>query len=443
LRLNPGFNAPVFSVLSNRDFRAIWYVGSLHEISRRMELLTLSLLILQLTGSLLQLSLILAINNVPRPLFSFYSGVIAERFNRRRILFVAQFINILVAAAILFLVVMGEIASWHIFVSVFLTGVTKSLEDPSRRTAIFDIVGEGRIVNALSLDTMSNTSGKIFGPFLGGFIVEHVNFLGPILGGLMVGGMVDHANFIEVFALVLALQLILLLLLLRVRIPRFARPSTIQPMWRSLSESIKFAWHSPILLGMLYITIIMNALAFPLQQFVPAIGQYHLGVGETLVGLLVAGEGLGQLIGAGTMALSRNIRLHGRVFVIGSIVVLLMAILFVWSPWYVLSFGLLVLGGAGQAGFGTMQSTITLLSAPPEMRGRMVGLMSVCIGLGTPLGAVEIGAMAAMFSTQWAISANALAGLILLAPAVLLTPLVWRPTVLGTPRAASDSGVSD
>ena len=63
-----------------------------------------------------------------------------------------------------------------------------------------------------------------------------------------------------------------------------------------------------------------------------------------------------------------------------------MAILFVWSPWYVLSFGLLVLGGAGQAGFGTMQSTITLLSAPPEMRGRMVGLMSVCIGLGTPLG---------------------------------------------------------
>ena len=51
--------------------------------------------------------------------------------------------------------------------------------------------------------------------------------------------------------------------------------------------------------------------------------------------------------------------------------------------------------------------------------------------------------MAALFSTQWAISANALAGLILLAPAVLLTPLVWRPTVLGAPRAASDPVVTD
>ncbi|MFQ6030660.1 MAG: MFS transporter, partial [Dehalococcoidia bacterium] len=150
--------------------------------------------------------------------------------------------------------------------------------------------------------------------------------------------------------------------------------------------------------------------------------------------LLVAGEGVGQLLGAGTMALTRNLRYHGRVFVIGSTAVLVMAVLFVWSPWYAVSFGLLVLGGMGQAGFGTMQSTITLLCAPQEMRGRMVGLMSFCIGIGTPLGAVEIGAMAALFSAQWAISVNALAGLALLFPALALTPLVWRPT---------DDGISE
>jgi hypothetical protein len=58
----------------------------------------------------------------------------------------------------------------------------------------------------------------------------------------------------------------------------------------------------------------------------------------------------------------------------------------------------------------------------------MVGLMSVCIGLGTPLGALEIGIMAVLFSTSWAISVNAFAGLLLLLPVLFLTPLVWGRT---------------
>jgi len=118
-----------------------------------------------------------------------------------------------------------------------------------------------------------------------------------------------------------------------------------------------------------------------------------------------------------------------------------MAILFVWSPWYALAFLVLTIGGIGQAGFGTMQSSITMLSAPRPMRGRMMGLMSFCIGLGTPLGTLEIGAVAAAFSTQWAISVNALAGLFLMIPALLLTPLVRQPAAPPpAPVAAPEPG---
>jgi MFS family permease len=73
-----------------------------------------------------------------------------------------------------------------------------------------------------------------------------------------------------------------------------------------------------------------------------------------------------------------------------------------------------------------MQSTITLLAAPREMRGRMMGLLSVCIGAGTPLGTLEIGALATL-STKWSISGNALLGLLLLLPVLGLGPLVRRP----------------
>ena len=106
--------------------------------------------------------------------------------------------------------------------------------------------------------------------------------------------------------------------------------------------------------------------------------------------------------------------------------VLLMVMLFVWAPWYGLAFALLALGGCVQAGFSTMQSTITMLVTPPALRGRMMGLLSVCIGAATPLGTLEIGVLAVTFTVQHAIAVNALVGLLLLGPAVVLTPLVWQ-----------------
>ena len=407
MRQNSARNAPLFSVLSNRAFRAIWYVGSLHEISRRMELLVLSWLILQTTNSPFLLLLVLVLNNVPRPFFSPFSGLIADRFSRLKIMIAAQIINTAMSAVLFLLVFTDSIASWHVFTAVLLSGITKSLEDPSRRTAILDIVGERRLVNALSLDTISNTSGKMIGPLVGGILVDTTGFIGA-------------------FLVMLTFHLLTLLMLLRVRIPRVVRPLAAEPIWRSLGDGARFALRHPLLWGMLYITIFMNALAFPLQQFIPAIGRDNLQVGATLVGLLVAGEGLGQLIGASVMALTRNLRHHGRVFVIGSAVVLLMGILFVWTPWYSVAFLLLMLGGMGQSGFGTMQSTITLLGTPVEMRGRMVGLMSFCIGLGW-VASLEVGVVAELFGTQMAITVNAALGLLLLLPAVLLTPLVRRP----------------
>ena len=182
-----------------------------------------------------------------------------------------------------------------------------------------------------------------------------------------------------------------------------------------------------MLVGLFYVTIVMNALAFPVQQFIPAIGRDHLGVGVIMVGLLVAADGFGQLAGAGIIAFSRDLRYHGRVFVLGCLGILAIGMIFVWSPWYVLTFGLLTLGGVAQSGFSTMQSAVTMLATPHDMRGRMMGLLSVCIGVGTPLGALEIGALAAIISIQAAIALSAFAGLLLILPAIAFTPLVRRP----------------
>lgn len=398
------------TVLQNADFRILWYVGSVGEFARRMELLVLSWLVLQLTDSYFQLGLVLAFNNLSRPLVSMFTGYIADRFPRAKVLMAGQAINVLLAAVLLAVIAydLDLIKPWHVFVAVFIQGVTKSIEDPSRRTAIFDVVGQLRLVNALSLDVVSNNLGKMAGPVVGGILI-------------------DISGFTGAYAFLLGAHIFNLGLMTKMRIPDYRGPAITEPVLRSLKVAVGYAWRSPVLVGLFYITIVMNALAFPFQQFIPAIGRDHLGVGVTLVGLLVAADGFGQLAGAGLMAITRNLRYHGRVFVLGSAGVLLIGVIFVWPTWYALTFALLTLGGIAQSGFSTMQSAVTMLATPHDMRGRMMGLLSVCIGAGTPLGAFEMGLVASAVSIQWAISANAIAGLVLLAPAMMLTPLLWKP----------------
>ena len=417
-------SAPVFSVLKDGPFRTIWCVGTLHEFARRMELLILSWLILQATDSYFLLGLVLVFNNLPRPLVSLFSGVIADRFSRHRIIFISQVVNALTSGAMLFMVAfhMESLSEWMVFAAIFMQGATKAIEDPSRRTAILDIVGEGRLVPALSLDTISNTTGKMVGPILGGWLLANVGISGEFTGA---------------YIFVVALHVINLGVVTRLRIPRSLSEESSESVLRGLWTAIGFALHSRTLLGLLYITIVMNTLAFPVQQFIPAIGRDHLDVGVALVGLLVAAEGIGQLSGAGLIALKRNVRYHGRIFALGSVSICVITFIWVWSPWYAVTFALLAIGGIGQSGFGTMQSAVTLLASPPELRGRMMGLLSFCIGVGTPIGGLEMGAIAAMFSIQGAISANVAAGLLVMLPALILTPLLWHPLVQ-PPRATAE-----
>ena len=316
------------------------------------------------------------------------------------------------------LIVLGLIQPWHAFLLAFITGVTRVLEDPSRRTSILDIVGERRLANAMSLEVVNRTIGRTTGLILAGVLIDTVDFTGA-------------------YAVLLAVRVsILAILTLRVRIP--PRQFTMsEPMWKGLGVAVKYARHSPTLLGLFWVTLIMNSLAFPAREFIPVIGRDHLHVGVTLIGILVASEGVGQLLGGALIALTRNLQYLGRVYVLGSITVLVMVMLFAWSPWYGLAFALLTVGGIGEAGFDAMQSAITMLTAPPEMRGRMLGLVSIFIGAGTPLGTLEMGAIATI-NAQWAISGNAMLGLLLFLPVFLITPLVWRPMGPSPVRVSAD-----
>lgn len=416
-----GIRGTALALMGERDFRVIWAVGALAEFGRRYELLAWSLLILDVTeSSASQLMLLWVFNNLPRPFVSQIAGYIADRFARQRVMLLAQAVNLVSIAGLLALMLydLDALQTWHIFVVAFIQGTTKAVEDPSRRTGIFDIVGRERIVNAMSLDVIAQNVGKMIGPVVCGLIVEFSGYPAAYVFLLFV-----HADN--------------LWLISRLRIPKSGLPVALPPIWRGMGDAISFTWKSGILVGMLSITFVMNAWAFPLQQFIPAVGQELLLVGPALVGVLVAADGFGHLAGAAVMASTRGIQFHGRYFAFGSIIVLLASAAYVWSPWYALAFALLLGSGLGQAGFSTMQSSIMMLVSPPQMRGQMMGLLSFCIGIANLLGAVEIFFVVSALTLQQTISLHALAALALLIPAIAFTPLARRPLTAPEPGGAS------
>ncbi len=407
----------MLEVLGNPRFRAIWYVVNVAELTRWMELLVTSVLVYSLTDSALMLGLVLGFENLPRPIFSPFTGILADRFDRKKIWFSSLAIKAGAGIALFVLLLTGQIAPWHIFAAMLLQGISRALEDPARRTAIFDIVGERRVVNALSIDSMSGTVGRMIGPAVGGFVIEHMGYLWP-----------HYAGYTWAYALVVAMHMASMALAIRVRIPRVEREWRVEPIWNSLGDAFRAAFSHRQLLGMLFITIMINGLAFPARQFVPAIGRDHLGIGETLVGILAAAESVGQLVTAVILASVGTVRYHGRIFAAGAFTVMVLSTVFVWSPWYGVTFAILVLSGIGISCFGTMQGAITMRSAPPEMRGRMVGLQSLCIGIGTPPGVLLMGWLGDVIGIQQSITVNALACIAISLPALFLTPLITRPS---------------
>ena len=422
-------NTPVLVVLQSRDFRYLWAARWIHEIARRMELIVLGYLIYELTDSAFQVGLISVFLNGPRPPLSLVAGMLADRLDRWRILAGIHVFYLIVAAGLLALLLLDVIRPWHVFLAILCQGTAKVLDDPTRRAALFDLAGETRIAHAMSLETLTNNGGKIIGPLTGGVLIAAFNF-DFVSGGLSYAA--SSFKFIGPFAVLVALDLAALAFIFRMRLPPSAGLAVARDtaFLQGIKSGIGHSFSNKFVLGVLSISLVMNAMVLPLQYFIPVIATDVLKVGPALGGLLGSAEGIGTFIGALIIAARRNYTFHGRYFVFGALIVGIGVAAVAWSPWFLVSFLLLLSAGVGQAGFSTMQSTILLLSSPAEMRGRIMGSQGLVNGLGHLVGGVEIGAIAQAFSISLAIGLNAGVGLLLMLPVIILTPLVWRPVEL-------------
>jgi len=362
---------PVRELLALPDFLRLWLVGAFANAMRWLELLASGLFAYEITGSALAVTAVVAVRQLPQLFLGAFAGAVSEAVNRKLVVMVALVGPALVSTVLATLAATGHLELWHVAVGNFVSGTMWTTEMSTRRRMVGEVAGVHRIVPAIALDSTTSAATRMIGPLLGGFAFEWLGMKGvytltafvQFAGAFAMAGLV-HAQVTRRLALA--------------RIPA------------DIVEGLAYARTKPVILLVFAITIVTNAFAFSYSGLVAPLGLGAFHVSPGLVGLLAAGEPLGALIG-GTLIAAGFLRMDRRVAFAGGAGLFMVALMVMaLSSSYWLALAVLIAGGFGTAGFGNMQSTLMLTEAPAEMRSRLMGVVTVCIGTG-PLGILMIG----------------------------------------------------
>ena len=379
-------------------FRRLWLAGLCVNVGRWLDFIVLGWLVLVITESPFMVGLAAFCRFAPMIVLGLFAGVLIDRFDRGRLIVGAQCTNLIVALVLTVLFGTGSGELWHLIALELVLGIAWAIDFPTRRAILFTLVGPKLVTNAVSLESVSMQGTKIVGPLVGGVLLARV---GPEAAYLVLAALYGCS------------------LILTATVARQVAPPTVggaaESIVGSLAAGFREARGQPAIMGVLLITVWMNFLVFPYQQIMPVFARDVLHVGPELLGLLVAAGGLGTLVAALWIAGRRDFTAHRQAFVGGSMLSGVLVVAQAFTPGYEWALLIQFAIGLGDAGFGTMQSTIILLAAHERARGRVLGILSVCIGMN-PLGALWVGLATTYVGAPVAFGAGAALALLLMAP---------------------------
>jgi MFS family permease len=389
-------------LLAEPDFRRLWLVGLVVFSVRWLEMLAVAVFAYQHTGSPFIVALLTMLRMLPMTLFGALIGAAAEQVERRTALVFVVFSMLLCSITLALLAWSGSLQVWHLAVASFVSGLTWTTDNPVRRTMIGEVVGSERMSAAMSIDVGANNASRVLGPTVGGIL----------LATLGIGG---------AFAVSVAGYLVATVVALRVRHRNPAAPSGSASVLERMIEGLLLVRRDRRLRGIMVITVIYNTFGWPFTSMIPVIGQDNLGLGAAGIGLLASMDGVGAFCGAVLIALGARPAHYPRLYIGGVLAYLSLSPVFALAPHALLAGTVLLLTGLANSGFSIMQATLVYLAAPPEMRSRIFGVLSVCIGIGM-VGFLHLGWLAGMIGATWAIVTIGAEGLL----AMLLTRRWWR-----------------
>lgn len=402
----PASPSPRRTPFSDTRFRNLWLSSGLFFSGFWAQTVVLGWLAFELTDSEFAVAAFTSARFAPL-LIGPLGGVIADRTDRPRALRISIAIAFGVGVAVAALAMLSEIQYWQVLIAGLLIGIMQGPLQPVRFTLIMDIVGRDLVSTANALNMAGMFGSRIVVPAAAAWLIDQAG-----------------ADWALWFSAVWYIPAWLLLLSLR-EIER-ASPAGRSRIVADFLYGFGVAVRHREIAGVLLASVAANVFAWPIVQgFLPVFAEQVLDVGASGLGVLVAANGLGALAGALAIAALGNFRRKGRLFFTATGAFGLFLTAFALTDWMPLAVVLIFFAGFAGAGFGVMQSTLMLLLAPEEVRGRAMGVLMLSIG-ALPISLLVLGAIAGAVGV---VATTIVAGIMLALAMVLLAlaaPGVWR-----------------
>ena len=370
--------------LKNRRFFYLWSGQLLSIAGTQMQIWALFWHIRTLTEEPIALGGIGLARILPIIIFSLISGVMADSFNRTKILFITQSCAALLALVLGLLTQFGQITIWHIYTLTALQAVAIAFDGPARQALVPNLVPAKDLPNAFSMTSIAWQTGSILGPALTGFTIA--------FGGQQA---VYYINAISYLAVILALILI-------GNVPQTKTDRIAGVSWSSIKEGIHFIVNKPIILSTMLLDFVATFFASA-NTLMPIVARDILKVGVVEYGWLSAAPSVGAVIAALVLSQIHELRRQGPLF-LGSVVIFCLAtVIFGLSTSLLLAWGALTVTGAADAVSTIIRNTIRQLQTPDYLRGRMTSVNQIFFQGGPQLGEVEAGVVAQLFGAPLAI----------------------------------------
>jgi MFS family permease len=383
--------AQTFRSLHVRNYR-LYFVAQLISVSGTwMQTIAQAWLVLHLTGSGVDLGIVTGLQFLPMLLFGPFGGLVADRVDKRHLLYFTQAAGGVLALTLGLLDASHVVELWQVYLLATLLGVVTLFDNPARQTFVMEMVGRDDLPNAVSLNTVVMNASRVVGPAIGGLVI--------ILVGLEACFFVNAASYV---AVVVGLSLM-----------RSSELHTTEPVVRAkgqIRDGFRYVWERPPLRNTLLAMAVIGIFAYNFQVTLALLASTTFHGGAGTYSLLTSCMGVGAV--AGGLVAAHRARptpklLHGLALLFGA---LLGAVAF--APTLVVAAVLIVFMGAASIGFIATANATLQLQADPAMRGRVMALYAMAFLGSTPIGAPLVGAIAQWSSPRVAIAVGSAATLV-------------------------------
>jgi MFS family permease len=371
----------IIRALRHRNFRLFFGGQSISLIGTWMQRVALGWLVYRLTNSPFLLGLVGFAGQIPAFLLAPLAGVLADRWNRQRILILTQAISMIQALTLSLLVLTGTVAIWHIILlSVFL-GIINAFDMPTRQSFLVEMVEEKEdLANAIALNSSMVNSARLLGPSIAGILVAAV--------GEGICFLINGISYLTVIGALVAMKIV----------PKNLKPQRSR-VWYGLKEGFTYASAFAPIRAVLLLLALMSLMGMPYVVLMPVFAKDILHGGPHALGFLMGASGLGALIGAFYLASRKTVLGLGRLIAVAASIFGLGIIAFSFSRLLWLSLPLMLMTGVGQMVQMASSNTILQTIVDDDKRGRIMSFYTMAFMGGTPLGSLFAGTLASSIGT--------------------------------------------